>query len=244
MPKQRLLLTRTANEEYLKWLSRLENLGIQIGCADDPEPEPNGFSLEQVQYDFATIYEVRPPLDTLSEVAVVVLAELTVLKSGVMITDPYLTTPWDDSPLELTDPEGSPLYEHLIGGLPRYPPTILNHSLTRDKPLRPCAVEGVIIALGWAFVPAECHDETFVTVRLSLRERSNEPYFDFKVRLDRSLRRRNEKLQRERQALRPPKRGGLYDPRETELVDRLAQPKDEGGNRSSGSQASVSKYKV
>jgi hypothetical protein len=194
MPTQRSRLTKTEDQECRIRLSRLEQLGIPVGRAVDPPHQLNRLTLEQTPDEFSRIYELP-----LGEVAVVVPATMTVLKSGILITHVAMMTPWEDWPLDLWDPKERSYYTDLIGGLCQFPPTVLNPWLERDVPLRLRQAEGVIIAHGYVSVPPECHDQTLVTVKLLLMdERRDELAFEFGVRVDRSVMRKCERLQRER----------------------------------------------
>jgi hypothetical protein len=209
MKTQRLKLTKAEDQEYRARLLRLKQLGIPIGCSDDASPEPDRLVLEQIQPEFARLHELP-----LGAVAVVAPAKITVATSGILITDRGMTTPWDDCLLDLGDPKEWESYQDVIDGLLPYSPTVLNDWLTSGLPLRPRQVEGVIIANGFISVPPECHDETLVTVELLLRdERRNDFCFDFRVRVDRSVKRMYERRQRERsERARLTKRVGLYEP--------------------------------
>ena len=219
MPTQRLRrLTRTEDQEYCTRLSRLEELGIPVGCAVDPVDEPDRLTLEQTEDELPTIYELPA-----GEVAVIVPAKLTVRKSGILLAAVAMMTPWEAWPLDLwEDPEDSPYYKELIGALYHQPPTILNDWLTRGLPLRPRQVEGVIIAHGYASVPRACQDETLVTVQLLLEdERRNELSFEFGVRMDRSVMRKCERQQQERREFARSTEGrGLFQPRGGQLRDQ------------------------
>ena len=233
MPTQRLRLNTTEDQAYRARLSRLEKLGIPVGCAVDSRHKPDRLTFEQTPYEFARIYELPS-----GEVAAVVPATMTVLRSGILITHVAMMTPWEDCPLDLWDPEGSPYYKDLIGGLCQFPLTVLNPWLERDVPLRPRQVEGVIIAHGYISVPPECHDETLVTVKLFLMdERRNELSFGFGVRVDRSVMRKCERQQRERRAFAQSTKGGeLFEPKRGQPGDQksvspgetLKQPRASG----------------
>ena len=193
MPVRKSRLTKIERQEYRARLLRLKGRSIPIGSADDPSPEPDRLILEQIQPGFARLYELPS-----GEAAVVVPARITVLTSGMVITDHEITTGLDDWPLDFSDPNEWPYYQDVIGGLLPYSPALLNDWLTSGLPLRSRQVEGVIIANGWISVPPECHDEKLVTGELLLRdERSNEICFKFAVRVDRSLKRMYERRQRE-----------------------------------------------
>jgi len=156
---------------------------------------------------------------------------MTILKSGILITDVAIRTPWEDWPLDLWDPEETPYYKDLIGDLCHFLPTVLNPWLERDVPLRPRRQEGVIIAHGYIRVPPECHDETLVTVQLLLEDAGcNQLSFEFGVRVDRCVMRRCERQQRQRREFaRSVKGGDLFEPkggrlRDPESVSRDKQP--------------------
>jgi hypothetical protein len=222
MPKQ--TRTRTEDQESRILLSRLAQLGIPTGPGANPPPEADRLILEQI--DEARIYELPA-----YAIAAVVPARMIVLKC-LMIADVAMMLPWDDFPLDLTDPEENPSYKHLVSRLP-YHRSLLNRLLTSNVPLSAQRREGVIIALGDSRVPAKCHDETRVKVELLLRdERRNEFCFDLEARLDCSvmfaLERRYRK-QRERAGLMV--RMGLFGPAQTQPVvqqnvsrERVSEP--------------------
>lgn len=214
MTRQRLTLT---DQECRARLLRLEQLGITIGSAADPSPEPERLILEQIDHAYAWLFELPS-----NAVAVVVLARMTVLTSGMLITDFEMTTGLDDFPLDLEDPAEGLFHKDVMDCLPFSRP-VLNHWLTCGIPLRHRQVEGVILANGWSVVPPQCHDETPVRVELFLRdERRNEICVDFEVRVDRSLKRKYERKQailRERMP-RNGRGGGMYGPRAGQLGDQ------------------------
>lgn len=220
MPRQRSRLSRIEEQENLNRLSQLEKNGISIGTALEPSPEPDRLTLEQTQFGFARIYELRR-----DEFAVLLLAKMTVVKSGILTTDSAMFTPWDDRPHELWDPddyEDNPYYKDLIGRLPYYPPTVLNCLLKSGVPLRRRQVEGVIIGHGYGALPSKYHDESVVAVDLLLEdERGNELSFKFKVRVDRSVNRQYEKRCRERLAFEQSRKGaGWWAPEREQPGDR------------------------
>jgi len=224
MPTQRLRLNTTEDQAYRARLSRLKNLGIPVGCAVDPRYEPGRLTFEQTESELPSIYELP-----LNEVAVIVPAEMTILKPGILITDSAMMSPWEEWPIDLWDDPESPYYKDLIGTLYYQPPTFLNDWLTSGVPLRPRQVEGVIIAHGYLSVPPECHDETLVTVELLLRdERRNELSFEFGVRVNRSVMRKCERQQRERREFAPSaKRRGLFEPKGGQLRNQKSGSRDE-----------------
>ena len=217
MPRQKLRLTRTEYQEHRSRLLRLKEMGIAIWCASNPSPEPERFTLEQIDHDLANIYDFPS-----GYVAVVVHAKLKVLVSGILITDLEMTTPWDGPQLDLSDPRDFPYYEDLISGLPQFPPRLLNDLLMRETPLHCRQAEGVIVAHGLGSVPPNYHDHTPVTVKLLVRdERRNEPCFEFGVRVDRSMKNKYERELRERREVaKSAKRIPIFGRQDQKLVDQ------------------------
>jgi hypothetical protein len=235
MPTQRLRRpTRTGDQEYCARLSRLEALGIAVGYADNRPHQPDRLIFEQTPEELARIYELP-----FGEAAVVVPATMTVLKSGPLIMQVAMMTPWEEWPLDLWDPQESPYFSDIMGGFCQFPPTVLNSWLERSVPLRPRKLEGVIIAHGYIRVPPECHDETLVPVQLLLEdERRDELSFEFGVLVDRSVMRKCEQRQRERRAFsRPTERTGLFGPNRGQLGDQNSvSPEGAISRRDAGSE--------
>jgi hypothetical protein len=194
MPKRQLKISKNEYQENLARLLRLKEMGVPTGSVHHPSPEPPRLALE-IDHHSARIYELLP-----GRVAVVVPATIRVLVSGILITDVAVMIPRFDCSLELSDPAENKYYRDLIDGLPYNTPTkLLNNLLTSEIPLRVCQQQGVIVADDWTFVPPECPDELPITMELLLRdERRNDFCFEFEVRLDRSLKRKYERRQRER----------------------------------------------
>jgi len=216
MATQRLKLTNTEHRQHHASLVRLKQLGIPIGSDDDPSPEPDRLVLAQLPHEPARLYEFLS-----DEVGVVVPVRMTVLTSGMLITDPEIRTGLYDRPLDFSDSTWD-RYQEVIDTL-CFPLPVLNRRLTSGVPLRRCQVEGVIIANGWSEVPPQWHDETPVKVELFLRdERRTEICSQFAVRLDRSLKRKYEWFQaRQRENMRLKKQsGGLFAPKEESLEDQ------------------------
>jgi hypothetical protein len=212
MPTRRLRLTQAEQEEYRTRLLRLNRIGVVTGGTIDLPPQPKRFILEQVDCEFARVYDL--PGD---RIAVVTPANLTVLKSGVMITDAQMSVPWPDGGLGLSWPEeGDWFADELVRGLPSLPPTMLNDLLVgRRAPLRRGQQEGIIIATGWSGVPPSYQDEMQIVVGLWLRdERRCEFRCDFKARVDRSLKRKYERRRPDPRELaeRLASRGSLFEP--------------------------------
>lgn len=195
MPTKKWRLTRTEAQEHRTRLLQLEKMGIPVCRGGDFWHELNGIALDQIDYEFARVYELP-----LGDLAVVLSAELTVRTSRVLITDREMTTPWDDCLLDLSDPKGSPYYEDLAARLPETP-RFLNRWFTRNIPPPLRQEEGVIIAYGRSRIPSECHDGTQIPIRLVLMDQwCNELCFEFEARVDRSVKRKYEPLLKGRDA--------------------------------------------
>jgi len=224
MPTQKWRLTKTERQQYRSRLARLEQMGIPIGHAVDCPPEAERITFDQTEYEIAKLYELP-----WGEVAVLVPAKMTVLRSGLLITEVAVKTPWDDWPLELWASEDSSYLRQVINSLYHSPPTILNPWLEHEVPLRPRQTEGLIIACGNADVPAECRDEEVVRVELLLRdERLNEFCFDFGVEVDRRFMREYERMrqQRQRELARSNGGGGLFAPASGPSEDQKRVPRE------------------
>ncbi len=216
MPTRRAKLTKSEAAEYRTQLSQLKEMGVLVGDAGESTPEPDPFTLEQVDHELAKLYELP-----LGEIAVVGFAELTVLRSGDLITDREMMTPWGDV-FDLGDPEECPYYDDLICGWPEWPPKFLNSWLTHHLPLHPRQEEGAIIATGRGSIPTNCHDETKVTVELLLRNQwGKESCFDFQVRVDRFVKNKYEQRQQElREVTRLTKRVSIFEREDAEIRDQ------------------------
>jgi hypothetical protein len=227
MPKQKLKLTKTEDQEYRARLLRLEEIGIPIGSGCHPSPEPDRFTLEQIE-DYSAWICVLPS----GMVAIVALAKVTVRISGVLITDVAMRIPDIDCQLDLSDPMESKYYPDLIDLLPYNRTVVLNDWLTSGVPLRCCQVQGAIIAEGWTSVPPTWHDETLVAVELLLRDKERKEFhFDFRARVNRSLQRKYERRQQERrEVLRSTKREGLYGARRGQPGDQETVSPEEAIN--------------
>lgn len=181
-------------------------MGIPIGSVSDLAPVPDRLTVEPLEYDFARIY-VLP-----SGMAIVAPAKVTIRIDGILITDVAVTIPDIDYQLDLIDPTESHYYSELVDLLPYNQTEVINRWLTSQGPLRRRQVQGAIIAEGWRPVPATWHDGTLMAVELLLwDERRNELCFDFRARVDRSLMRKYERLQRERRERTPLTKPGLYE---------------------------------
>ena len=181
MPIKRSRLTGREQEEDWARRLQLQNLGIATGSAEDLRPQPKRFTLEPVDPGFACLFPWP-----MGDVAVVLPAKLTVLKSGLVFTDAAVFGS-DGLPLDIEDPPDHPYLERLQGEGPWHPPRVLNNLLV-EKPvaLRPGRHVGLIIATGWNSLSADYHDETRVRLEVWLKdEHDSEFSFDFTARVDR-----------------------------------------------------------
>lgn len=213
MPTRRSRCTKSEDQTFRRRLSELGELGIVTRHAEGPSPEPEELIFEQTHGELAYIYEL-----SLHDVAVVVPAKMSVPKSGIVITDSEILTPWDDYPLDLSDLEEWSFHQHVIGRLYHRPPRLLNPWLTGKVPLSRGQVEGVIIAYRCASLPVQCPQDWPVTVELALEllrrdEGRKKLFFNFSVQVDPSA--KHECLQRHRERLaifRSNERSGLFGP--------------------------------
>ncbi|MGA7293819.1 MAG: hypothetical protein WBW85_14890 [Terriglobales bacterium] len=196
MPMRKQRLTKVEDREYRNRLSHLGELGIPIGDCGAAPPDPDPLTLEQTP-EPGSIYELP-----LAEVVVVVPVKLTVVRSGTLVTDAMMVTPWEETQLDLVDPEEISDYQNAIGRRICDPHTVLNRWLEHKVALRSRQLEGVIVGHGHVTVPAECREDTAVNVKLLLTDRGRDQLsFEFVVRLDRSAIRNCERRRRERLAL-------------------------------------------
>jgi hypothetical protein len=240
MPRQITRFTRAEQEEYRKRLRSLQEMGVPVGSVRESSPKPNPFTLTQVGHDLAEVFELPS-----GAIAVVMYATLVVLKPGAMSSGSGLVVPWDDFPLELDDCEATPYFKEVVQGSPDWPPTILNRWLTGKTRLSRGQRDGVIVAHGWSEVPARVHDETPVSVKLYVADEQDEVLcFEFRARIDRSLKRKYERQSQERlQALRSTKRTGLFGPAKTETRGQVRTTQERGGSPISPSRVVVSTNK-
>ena len=229
MPTQKSRLTKTEEQEYRRCLSFLEKRRIRIGPAGDPSPKPERLILEPINHGFARCLEL--PWD---QVVVVAPVRMTVLTGGMLIVDCRMTTPWDDSLLELEHPEEWECYNNLIDGLQPLSLEVLNHQLTSHLPLPRREVEGVIFAKGGSKVPPERPDGTPIKVELLLRdEAGNEICAEFGVKLDRSLKRDwEERHEKQLAGWQVSDRTGLFGPNQRQPAgQKNASPEKPSSSR-------------
>ncbi len=215
MPIRKSRLSKYEEVEYRTHLSRLGNIGVVIGSSGDLVSEPERFTLEQIDHEFARVHDLAA-----GEVAVVLPAKLTVRQAGVMITEAHLIPSWFDWKVDLDNVENNEsINKEITQGLPFFPPRILNHEFVgRAVPLRPCQIEGVILGNGFSPIPPTFHDETPVTLDLLLLdERGNGFSWEFKARVDRSVIHKRDYLLARNSTPRSTRRSGLYDKIEPDI---------------------------
>jgi hypothetical protein len=237
MPARKLRHTKIEDQEYRACLTGLEKMGVPIGCGGDSPPEADRLTLEQNDYELGALYELPS-----GAVVAVVPVTMTVRTSGILILCAEMTTPWDDFPLNLSEPESSPYCKDVIGAMYHSPPNLLNRWLTHHVPLRPRQEDGVFLAYGSGSVPPDCCDETVVTLKLLLiDQRDNELRFDFEASVDRRVKRKCERRQRETcDGLRLHKRVSIFEREETEKRDQARTTQEQGTGPISSSPVVVS----
>src|ERR1700690_4110893 len=102
MPYRKTRLNRTEKAESLRYLHQLQAEGVDVEVPSawiDPPPDPDRLTLEQIHDGTAKIYDLPS-----NAVVVAIPARLSVLKSGMLVTDVVVKIPWDDCPLELNQP--------------------------------------------------------------------------------------------------------------------------------------------
>jgi len=237
MPRQILRFTRGEQEEYRKRLRSLQEMNIPTGSVMESSPKPNPFTLTQVWHDCAGVYELP-----FGRIAVVLYATLVVFKPGAKMSDSGIVVPWGHCGLALDDFEARP-YKELLQGPPDRPSPSLNRWLTGKLPLPGGRRDGVIVATGKSEFPAELHDETPVPVKLYVADEQDEDFcFEFRARMDRSLKRKYEQP-RLQAMMRPTKRPGLFGPARTETLAQVCTTQEQGGSPISPSRVVVSANK-
>ena len=190
MPTKRLRLSKMEQIEYRTSCRQLEELGIEIGTAEDFRPQRVRFTLEQGEPELARVYDLPG-----GDVAAVLPAKLTILKSGVMFTDALVVAAWESFPLDLEGAEENRYFDRFKRLGPSWEPIILNDFLVgRAHPLQPCQWDGFIIGTGWASVPAECDDGARLRLELRLRdEQGTDFHYDFTAAVDQRFKREYER---------------------------------------------------
>lgn len=209
MPRPKLRLSTAECKAYRDRLLRLRKMHIATGPTGDLVDEPARLLVEQLDHQPGSLYQLP-----LGEVALIVSARLTVLTSGVVITDAMVTTSWADLSLDLSDAQDcayDPKECSYLEGLASDPFDVsskcFNAMLTRGVPLLPQKEYGVIFAKGWGSIPVECKDGSQIPVRIILTDhRNNQLSFNFDVLIDRSIERKYQPRMRPR-----PKRLGLAE---------------------------------
>ena len=186
MPMRRSRLTRKEEVQFRSSLSYFKQTGIKAGSvADRSEPEPDRFTLKQIDPYLARVHV----LDA-GEVVVVLPAKFTVRQAGVMFIKCEIIPEWFDWKLDLDSLEyDTALLEEVLQCSPKFQPRILNEYIVgRAAPLGRCQPEGVIIATGHSPIPADIQDERLVTMKLWLRDETDVDFsFDFEAHVDRGI---------------------------------------------------------
>ena len=190
MPTKRLRLSKMEQTDYRMSCRQLEELGIEVGTAEDFRPQQARFTLEQGEPEFARVYDLPG-----GDVAAVLPAKLTVLKSGVMFTDALVVAEWDSFPLDLEGAEENRYFDRFKRLGPSWEPIILNDFLVgRPHPLQPCQWDGFIVATGWASIPAECEDGARLRLELRLRDEQGSDFcYTFTAAVDQRFKREYER---------------------------------------------------
>lgn len=201
MPIRKPNLSKEEHRKFRALILRLQAAGIDTGTSGGLLPVPKTLDLRQLEYLFCRIHDLP------GRVVVILLCELMAMRAGVTVRDCAISLPWGPE-LDLCDPEDTPSYNDLIQGLPKGPPDVLNHWLTGEVSLpRGKKLTGIIIAIGSIPVPAEYHDESPVDIELVASDDQGNPLeFFFKAGVDRSLKHRYERRERERREVATPKK--------------------------------------
>jgi hypothetical protein len=182
MPKQKSSYSNAEYRERRSRLLRLREIGIEIGDADDFPRHASRFEVEQIDPEYAAIFELP-----LGRAAVIVMARVTVVTSGVLITQTRMTIPWG-SDLAVMDPEACTDARDCLEALRFWPLNSLSKLFAQPHPLLRRREEGLIFAIGQAEIPAECREGTDVNLALMLTdEQGNDSVHEFVTALDRSI---------------------------------------------------------
>jgi hypothetical protein len=205
--------TNAQAREQRATLLWLQEIGIKVECDGGPPREPDSIIFEQVDHHLATI-EDWPGGD----ISIRVFANLFIARSGGLIRHAEMTLPWEHCVLDLSDPEYSSHFKHVIHGFP-FPPRLLIRYLITERPLRRCQLEGAIIAIGYGPVPPQYQDGTLVPVQLSLTtDKGDELCFDFKAHVSRAVKNAYER-RRQEDRLNRPKRQPIFSREDGQLGD-------------------------
>lgn len=199
------------SQQNRRRLAQLRDLGIDIGSADAWPPQFQ--AQERLRLDLDEEEPARIfTLPASNGYIFVARAKLLAPASGVLIRDYEMTTPWDDFPLELEEPEHFPFYADIVDDF--YPErlTILNSRLVGEHSLDRRQREGLIIARGVRPVPQEYAEHSWLDLELSLWDENDEELrFEFRGRLNRKrLKTLDERQLRKQYPYRKPRKP-LFD---------------------------------
>jgi hypothetical protein len=223
MPTRKPNLSKEEHRKFRALILRLQAAGIATGTSGGLLSVPKRLDLRQLEYLFCRVHDLPG-----GQVVVILLCELMALRAGATVRDCAISLPWGPE-LDLCDPEYTPWYNDLIQGWPAWPPTVLNRWLTGEVSLpRGRKLTGIIIATGWSPVPAEYPDESLVDIELVASDDQGKPLeFFFKAGVDRSLKHKYERQQRERRAVAAStKRVPIFKREDTETRDEDRQRTD------------------
>ena len=223
MPTRKPNLNKEEQRKFRALILRLQAASIDTGTSGGQLSVPKRLDLRQLEYLFCRVHDLPG-----GQVVVILLCELMALRAGATVRDCAISLPWGPE-LDLCDSGDTPCYDDVIRGLPKWPPTVLNPwlrcevSLTRGRKLT-----GIVIATGWVPVPAGYPDDSPVDVEMVVSDdQGNQLEFLFKAGVDRSLKHKYERQQRERRAVAAStKRVPIFKREDTETRDEDRQRTD------------------
>lgn len=216
---------------------RLQAAGIATETLSDLLSVPKRLDVRQLEYGFSRVHDLPG-----AQVTVILHCELMGLRVGATVRECVISLPWGPE-LDLLDPEDTPWYNDLIQGLPEWPPNVLNRWLTGEVSLpRGRKLTGIIVATGWSPVPAEYLDASSMDVELVVSDdQGNQLEFLFNAGVDRGVKRKDERRQRERREVTAStKRVPLFKREETETVEQARTALEQGPGPISPSPAVIS----
>jgi hypothetical protein len=234
--------TKMQDREQRSTLRWLREIGIKV--EGEPPRESDSIVFEQIDPHLATI-EDWPGGD----ISICVFAKLFIARSAGLIRRAEIILPWEHCVLDLTNPEYSSHFKHVIHEFP-FPPGLLIRYLITERPLRCCQLEGAIIAIGYGPVPPQYQDGTLIPVQLLLTtDKGDELCFDFKAQVSREVKNAYERRRQERRLNRPERRpifkredGQVGDEKNVSLKELIGQlPASEEHDATCDARSSVTK---
>ncbi len=213
MPIRRSKLSQEEQRKCSALALRLDAAGVPTGTSSRLLIVPNSLELRQLDYLFCRVHDLPG-----GQVVLILPSELVALRARAAIRDFVISLAWGPE-LDLCDPEDIPRYDDLIGGLPEWPPTVLNPWLRGEDSLpRGMKLTGIIIATGWVPIPAEICDESPVDIQISITDdQGSQLELLWKAGVYRGLKRAYErKQQTPAEALRLTTRKSLFECKDTE----------------------------